>query len=149
VKTREKVELTLIPLTVLAVGWSAPRLPARLSLGEIVVIGCLGWLVQGGLRDLWLLYLTKRDASSVPRRRVPCMCLESSAGLTGVLVGIVLAGSGIGGEWAMNAGRWMMLAAATLTVGFVAKDYVVSWNPLGIRREPDHHTFIFAWKAGK
>ena len=146
-KTREKIELGLIPVLVASVRLSAPALPTELGMGELLVIACLAWLVQGGLRDLWLLYLGKSHPTPEPRRRLACMCLESSVGLTGVMLGVVLALSGLGARVALTANRWMLLAAAVLTLGFVAKDFVITWRPLGLRRDPDHHTIILAWWA--
>lgn len=143
-KTREKVELGLIPLAVAAVGAAGRFLPARLGSGELLTIACLAWLVQGGVRDLWLLYLMK-SRPAAPRRKLACMCLESSAGLTGLVLGVVLALSGVGGEIALNSARWTMLAAGVLTLGFLAKDFVISWRPLGLRRDPEHHTIVFTW----
>ena len=104
-----------------------------------------GRLVQGGLRDLWLLYVVKSAPAAAPRRRLPCMCLESSVGLTGVVVGVILALSGIGRPIALNPSRWMGLTAAVLILGFLAKDLVISWRPLGIRRDPEHHSIVFTW----
>jgi hypothetical protein len=146
-KTREKIELGLIPVVVAAVGLAGRLLPAQPGTGELLVFAGLAWLVQGGLRDLWLLYLMKSRPATAPRRKLACMCLESSAGLTGVVLGVVLAIGGIGGQVTLNAGRWMLLAVAVLTLGFLAKDFVVSWRPLGVRRDPDHHTIIFTWWA--
>ena len=39
------------------------------------------------------------------------------------------------------------LAAAVFMLGFLAKDFVISWRPLGVRRDPDHHSIIFTWWA--
>jgi hypothetical protein len=73
------------------------------------------------------------------------MCLESSAGLTGVLVGVALILLGVGGEVTLNTALWMLLTGAVLVLGFAAKDLVITWRPLGLRRVPDHHTIIFTW----
>jgi hypothetical protein len=146
-KTREKIELSLIPVAVAATGLAGRWLPAQLGTGELLVIACLIWLVQGGLRDLWLLYLLKSRPATAPRRKLACMCLESSVGLTGVVLGVVLALCGVGGHIMLNPGRWMLLAAAVLALGFLAKDLVISWRPLGVRRDPDHHSIIFTWWA--
>lgn len=145
-KTREKVEIGLVPVAIAIVGFFASALPARLSLGALITIGCLGWLVQGGLRDLWLLYLTKARADSAPRRTVACMCLESSAGMTGIILGIALSLLALGPVVTLTPLRWMLFTATVLVVGFLAKDYIIAWRPLSLRREPDHHTFIFSWK---
>jgi len=144
-KTREKIELGLIPVAVAAVGLAARWLPDQLGTGELLVIACLAWLVQGGLRDLWPLYLLKAQPATAPRRRLACMCLESSVGLTGIVLGAALALSGIGGQITLSPARWMLLAAAVLTLGFLARDLVISWRPPGIRRDPDHHSIIFTW----
>ncbi len=145
-KTREKIELGLIPVVVAAAGFAARWLPAQLGTGPLLVIACLAWLVQGGLRDLWLLYLLKSQPVKTPRR-LACMCLESSVGLTGVVVGVVLALCNLGGQVALSPARWMLLAAVVFTVGFLAKDLVISWRPLGVRRDPDHHSIVFTWWA--
>ena len=144
-KTREKIELGLIPVVVAAVGLAGRWLPVQLGTGPLLVVACLIWLVQGGLRDLWLLYLVKRQPVAAPKRRLACMCLESSVGLTGVVVGVILALSNFGGQHPLNPARWMLLTAAVLTLGFLAKDLVISWRPPGIRRDPDHHSIVFTW----
>ena len=143
-KAREKIELALIPVAVALAGLSARWLPGQLGTGELLVIACLAWLAQGGLRDIWLLYLLKSQPSAAPRR-LACMCLESSVGLTGVVLGVVLALCGLGGQITLTPARWMLLAAAVLTLGFLARDLVISWRPPGIRRDPDHHSIIFTW----
>jgi hypothetical protein len=143
-KTREIVELGLIPVAVAGVGFAARWLPTQLGTGSLLVVACLAWLVQGGLRDLWLLYLVKSQPAA-PRRRLACMCLESSVGLTGVVIGVGLALCHVGGRHTLNPTRWMVLAAGVLTVGFLAKDLVISWRPLAVRRDPDHHSIVFTW----
>jgi hypothetical protein len=144
-KTCEKVELGLIPAAVIAVGLAGPLLPGRLGTGELLAFACLTWLMQGGVRDLWLLYSMKFRPAATPRRKIACMCLESSAGLTGILVGVGLTLCGAGGSITLNYRRWMLVTGGVLTLGFLAKDMVISWRPLGIRRVPDHHTIIFTW----
>jgi hypothetical protein len=144
-KTPDKVELGIIAVAILLVGTLGRFLPSRLRIGEVLAIGCLTWLVQGGVRDLWLLYLLKTRPTTAPRRRLACMCLESSAGMAGLIVGIGLTLCGFGGELQMTPMRWMLLAAGVFALGFVLKDFVISWRPLGLRRDPDHHSIIFTW----
>lgn len=147
VRTREKVELALIPVAVAAVGLTSRWLPGHLGTGELLVTACLAWLVQGGVRDLWLLYRLKSRPATTPPRRLACLCLESSVGLAGVLLGVGLALSGLGGSVTLSPARWMLLAAVVFTAGFLAKDLVISWRPLAVRRDPDHHSVIFTWWA--
>lgn len=135
----------MIPVAVAAVGVGARWLPAVVGAGELLAGACLAWLVQGGLRDAWLLYRMRARPDRAPRRRMACVCLESSAGLTGVVVGAVLAALGRGGTVAMGPARWAALAAVVFTAGFLLREVVVTWRPLGLRREPDHHAIVFTW----
>ncbi|MEO6005030.1 MAG: hypothetical protein ABIZ04_09420 [Opitutus sp.] len=145
INKRERIELVAIAAAVLLVGATARFLPRQLTIGQAMVIGCLAWLVQGGVRDLWLLYQMKRQPASKPARKLACMCVESTLGMTGLLVGISLALSGVGGELHFTTYRWVVFAAFVFTLGFVVKDYVFSWRPVGLRRDPEHHSIIFTW----
>ncbi len=145
-KLREKTELALIPLAVAAVAFLGHALPDRLGTGSLLVIACLAWLVQGGVRDLWILYQLKTAPSTAPRRKLACMCLESSAGMAGIILGLVLALSGVGGEVALSPARWAGLAALVFAAGFLLKDFVITWRPLGLRRDPEHHSIVFTWR---
>ena len=144
-KTQHQVELALIPVAVAAVGVASRWLPTRVGAGELLAGACLAWLVQGGLRDVWLLLRLKKRPPATAPRRLPCMCLESSAGLTGVIVGGALAALGRGGAVTMSPLRWAALAAAVFTVGFLTREVIITWRPLGLRREPDHHSIVFTW----
>lgn len=142
-RAAEKVELGLIPPTVAAVGLAAPLLPARLATGELLAVACLALLAQGGLRDLWLLFMAAPPSRAAPRRELACMCLESSVGLTGILLGVALTFFDLGGFVLLDAWRWMFLAAGVLTLGFFGREFVISWRPPGLRRLRDHHTIVF------
>ncbi len=144
-QTRDKIELGLIPVAVLLVGSFSRFLPTRLAIGEVLTLACLAWLVHGGVRDLWLMYQLKTRPSSAPRRKLACMCLESSAGMTGLIVGIGLTLCGFGGELRFTPTRWMLLAGGVFALGFLLKDFVISWRPLGLRRDPEHHSIVFTW----
>ena len=144
-RAHHKVEAALIPFAVAGVALLAPWLPTRLGAGELLAVACLAWLIQGGLRDAWLLYRMKTRPPRTAPRKLACMCLESSAGLTGVVVGAVLAATGRGGVVALDRLRWAALAAVVFTLGFLLREVVITWRPLGVRREPEHHTIIFTW----
>jgi hypothetical protein len=34
-----------------------------------------------------------------------------------------------------------------MALGFIIKDFVISWNPFGLRREKDHLNLIVRWKS--
>ena len=142
---REHVELGMIAASVGLVGVFSPWLPARLKFGQALTLACLTWLLQGGVRDAWILYQLKRRPSTAPKRRLACMCLESSAGLTGLMAGIGLSLFNLGGDLRFTTTRWVLLAGAVFALGFLLKDYVISWRPLGLRRDPDHLSIVFTW----
>jgi hypothetical protein len=142
----EQLELGVIAAAVTATALLGRFLPAELKMGELLTVACVGWLLQGGLRDTWFLYALKSGRTKPAPRKLACMCLESSAGLTGVLLGVVLALCGIGPSVALNPLRWSVVAAIVLLGGFTLKDFVITWRPWGIRRERDHHSIIFSWR---
>jgi hypothetical protein len=145
VNTHSKVELALIPVAVAGVAAGAPWLPTHVGVGELLTAACLAWLLQGGLRDAWLLYRMKTRPARTAPRKLACMCLESSAGFAGVVVGAALAATERGGEVSLDRLRWTALAAVVLATGFALREVVITWRPFGLRREPDHHTIVFTW----
>jgi hypothetical protein len=142
---QEKFEVALIPLAVLGVGAVSSMLPSRLTVGELIAVGCLSWLVQGGIRDVAHLVAQRRKASGGAPRKLPCMCFESSVGFVGLIVGLVLVLTGYGDALKMTPFRWMVLAAVVFNLGFFAKDLVISWHPLALRRDPNHQSIVFSW----
>jgi hypothetical protein len=141
-----KVELALIPCAVAVIATGAGRLPTHLSVGELLTIGCVAWLVQGGIRDVWLLYRQKTRPSPEPTRKLTGMCFESTAGLTGILVGVVLALATNGPEFSLTPKRWACFAAAVFILGFLLKDFVITWRPIGLRRERNHGSIVVSWR---
>ena len=66
------------------------------------------------------------------------MCIESSIGLLGILVGLLLSLYFSSLTIPLVNWVWIALIAMILVFGFFLKDYVVAFNPLRIAREPDH-----------
>ncbi|MEO7361946.1 MAG: hypothetical protein ABI120_16565 [Gemmatimonadaceae bacterium] len=144
-KPREKTELALIPVGAPGMGVLSLLLPNQLTVAELLGLSCAAWLVQGGIRDLWLIREMKKQRSASPQRRLACMCLESTAGLTGLCVAAGLTLANLGGNVSITPVRITILAAGVFLLGFIVKDYVISWRPLGLRRDPDHHSIVFTW----
>lgn len=111
-----------------------------------MTIGCCTWLVQGGIRDVWSLYRQKKARAAEPARKLAGLCLESTAGLFGILVGVALALATQGREYALTPSRWVWFAAAVFTVGFLLKDFVITWRPIGLRRERNHESIVVSWR---
>jgi len=81
------------------------------------------------------IILTRAKAGE--KRRIACLCAESTVGLTLVILGIALTLAGVSDS--VEIGRVGLTAgvAGVLAFGFVAKDYVIS-----IRKEKDHASVI-------
>ena len=141
----EKIELAIIPITGLGIFYLATVLPDIIPAGRLFLAMSALILFQSLLRDLWLLSRKQNDEQT-NGVAVRCMCIESTVGMTGILIGAVLLGAGIGEPVSMNAWSWSILVMAILSCGFLMKDFVFEWNPLRIRRDKNHMNIIFTWK---
>lgn len=143
----EGIELAFIPIAGAAVLLAAGELPDEIGAGRLLLIGSALLLLQSLVRDVWLLVRNRRTAQSSPPRRARCMCIESTVGAAGVLVGALLLGVGIDRSLAMNGWGWSALVIGVLGTGFAIKDYVFEWNPFRIRRDKDHMNIVVTWKT--
>jgi hypothetical protein len=153
--TFEKIELSLIPLAGLALYLFAPALPllfpAQLGVGRLLTLISALLLFQGLVRDLFLLAKQKRMVRSQPamqQQPLRSMCLESTLGVMGLLLGAGLIGLGwyndpplMLPDWA-----WGCLLMLVMSVGFVIKDLVIDSRPWRIRRDKDHMNILFKWR---
>ena len=144
--TDEKVELALIPVVGLTVRIFAHAFPTKMGVGTLVLWASALLLFQSLVRDVWLLRKAKQAAQTVPVRKLSCMCIESTAGVTGVIIGMVLLGVGLDKSLGLDRWVWSLLATMSMIIGFLIKDYVFEWNPWRIRRDRDHLSIVFTWK---
>lgn len=130
-----QVERVLIPVVALGVwlglpaGWSwDPELRWLFGYAAALILG------QGLLRDVARLVL--RRGPRPEATKLACLCAESSLGLTLLLVGAGgLTLLGVSQTVHVTPGRLSLGVLALLTVGYVAKDYV-----LVLERVEDHGT---------
>jgi len=142
----ERIELVLISLAA-ATAWTlAARLPAAPGLGTLLLAGAVLLLLQGLLRDLWLLWRHRPRPPAGQPRRMACLCLESTLGSTGVLAGLVVLGSGMPWRLALPAWGWGLLVGGVLALGFAIKDVVIALRPLRLVRDPDHLNIVVGWR---
>ena len=76
----ERIELALIPVAAAAAWAMAARLPTAPGVGTLLLVGAVLLLLQGLLRDLWLLWRRGRQPPAGQPRRMACLCLESTLG---------------------------------------------------------------------
>jgi hypothetical protein len=138
--------LVIIALT--PVSWLVwPYLSSPMPIWQIVLGASALLLAQSLVRDVAILFRSRRSAANEPRKEAQCFCLESTVGATGVVVGAALAG--LGGSTPVAISRWdfFLAGAGTMVLGFLIKDLVISWKPFGLRREKDHLNLIVRWKS--
>lgn len=142
----EKIELGLIALAVGVVAMLAKRLSDALEMGSLLAIAALALLVQGLLRDLWLLSKQRKQAGTAHQEEARCMCMESTVGLSGVFAGVVLTAVGVSVMVPMAGWAWPLAGAAVWIAGFAMKDVVIQWSPWKLRRVKDHGSILVRWR---
>ena len=144
----EKIELAMIPFTGFIMCLGASWLPSQISLGRLLLYAFALFLFQGLIRDLDLLAKQKvtRKHASQPLQKAPCICLESTIGVAGIIAGIMVLFSNNNHLVYLNYWQWIGLVMFTVTCGFLAKDYVLEWWPLKVKRDKGHINLAFSWR---
>ena len=142
----EITELTLIPV-IGGIFWLlGPLLPESIGVGKLLLWSSALLLLQGLIRDLWLLASEKNNRDPTILKGGRYLCVESAIGATGIVVGIAVLGSGIDHLVTMNDWSWSILMMVVVSAGFLIKDFVVELGPLRIRRDKDHLNIVLNWK---
>lgn len=144
--SREKGELVLILLAVAAAATLHARLPAKMSSGDIVLYASILLLAQGLVRDLWIKFTGPKPTENAAPKHASgpiCMCVESTVGVLGVIVGLLFVFVGTQTSVKLESWFWPTLVGGTLTFGFLIKDFVLDWRTRSIRREKDHQNIVF------
>ena len=144
--TAERIELALIPLVGISVWVIAEGLPAQIGIGSLLLASSVLLLLQGLIRDLWLLFKLRQQSQTGTGNKALCMCVESTVGVTGIVAGLVVLGSAADSTLFVDRTLWTILAVSVLVLGFVIKDFVFEWRPFRIRRDKDHVNLVFSWK---
>ena len=145
--TAEKSEIALIPLAGACAWLAGTWLPQDIGVGSLLLASSVLILLQGLLRDLWLLSQRKAAQQSGERQEILCMCVESTVGVTGVVAGLIILGSALNRPVPMTPWLWSLLAITVLVVGFAVKDLIFEFRPFRVRRDKDHLNIVFSWKS--
>jgi hypothetical protein len=142
----ESIEILVIGIVTLLSWIVWPYYSAPIPVWQIVLNASILFLMQSLVRDVAILLRHQHSTSNEPPQEVQCFCLESSVGVCGVIIGALLAGF-TSSKW-ITISRWEFVLgiAAVMVLGFISKDWVISWNPIGLRREKDHLNLIIRWK---
>lgn len=136
----------MITLAAALTGLVARQLPAHIDAGSLLLGSSALLLLQGLIRDLWLMAKRKQQAGVGDRRKALCMCVESTLGVTGVAAGLIILGSALDLPLHVAPWAWGALVLAVLATGFAIKDFVLEWRPFRLRRDKDHVNIVFSWK---
>lgn len=144
----EKSELSLIVSFVLALFIFYPSTIESFALTELLLKGASLLLIQGLIRDLWYLFKRKQIAkkSLIKAKYAQCFCIESSVGLLGIVIGLLLIFINVDYIFQFTTLGLSCFAVCILIIGFVIKDLVIEWQPWRIYKEPDHINVVFQWK---
>lgn len=140
---RDRGEAALIVVAAAAAALLHPWFPASSRLGLLVLAGAATLLAQGLVRDLWILQQRRQRRArpappAGPPRGAACACVESTLGLTGVVVGGALLFAGAGGRISLPAWFWPAFVLCVGGLGFALRELVVDFGRLALRRERDH-----------
>jgi hypothetical protein len=125
-------------------------LPARMELGSLLATAALALLLQGFVRDLHTLARLRREgAAPGSEQEMACICLESTIGLSAILVGVGLTASGLALPVSTPAGLWPLVAGAVWSFGYMTRDVVLQWSPWALRRVRDHGSLVVRWRAAR
>lgn len=144
--TIEKMELTLIFISIILLFIFSSLFPPKISLARLLMYCSALLLFQGLIRDLCYMYSKKKTPEEEQPEAKQCMCVESSIGVLGLLIGIALLFSRLNTPLSLTSLRWVGLIGITLIFGFLIKDLVFYWRSFQIRREKNHSNIIFTFK---
>ncbi len=144
--TSDKIELGLIPIVGIGVWWMTRGLSYEIPVGRLLLAASAILLLQGLVRDLSLLARQRRIAQRAPRRVARCLCVESTVGATGIVIGAVLLGAGSGAFFVVSGWMLSVLLIAQMSLGFLIKDTVLEWSPWRLYQDKDHLNIVFTWK---
>lgn len=142
-----QIELVFIVLACLGAyaARDAGLLPGVLGVGALCLTVAATLLGQGLIRDLVTLWRA-RGAKNAEGPALMCLCLESTAGMAGIVAGSVLMLGGIGGVAHLSTAVWTLGLFAVLITGLGIRDWVLQFKPLQIVHIPDHGSVKVTFK---
>jgi hypothetical protein len=103
-------------------------------------------LRQWGQNSAWL---GPDFISGLTEDAVGISAIEALAciGVAAILVGAVFIALGLDQPVNLRPSVWIFLIIMTTGLSILMKDYVMTWSPLRIHREPNHLNMVFKWKS--
>ena len=141
--TTEKKELSIIAVCLLVLVLFRPWTPLPESLSNLILSLSALLLMQGLLRDLY--YLSKHKVgveNDTEQRKVFGLCLESSIGVFGIVIGAALLF--LMGNPLINISFivLLLLVSIVLIAGFLINDLVLDFSTMKVYKDAEHMNII-------
>ena len=118
-------------------------LPVQPDIGQFVLVLAVVFLLQTLVRDLYLYRRVKeKKYADGKTSEAQCFCVESGIGMIAVVSGIMLVLTGAGGRVDAPASMWVFCLMLVMLLNYSLRDFVFSWRPWRIYRDPDHLNII-------
>ena len=119
-------------------------MPKPMNIAYIIVYLSALLLLQGLIRDCWYLYCARGvvKKSQLHTNPILGLCVESTVGGVGIVVGLVLLFLASGLTFNLSASLWVALMLLTLVFGFIVKDFVFQVLPFRIHKDVNHMNVI-------
>lgn len=119
---------------VLAAGLAMIPAPVySLSVADLLRWAGVALLLQGFVRDVFILLARRRKQGPGGGRRGLWICVESTLGLVLIGQGLLLNALSVGGFVSLPPGVWVLGLSVWWLFGYATQDLV-----LELRRDPDH-----------
>ena len=136
----KKVEPVLIVSAMLLIALTASKWPAELTVGRFILWLSIIFLLQTLIRDVYL-YLRLRN-KTLEQKEAQCFCVESGVGILVLIVGLGLLIANMGGRVSVAPVAWFLAITACLWLNYWMKDFVFSWSPWRVYRDPNHLNIV-------
>ena len=113
------------------------------SLGQVIIALSLLFLVQTLLRDIWLYYRMHKATNAGDMSEIRGFCVETTVGVSVLILGFAVLFFSQSQALEISFTLWWILAMFTMGLCFWLRDYVFSWRPWRIYKDPDHSNLLF------
>lgn len=137
-------EKVCIGAFIVALTLARGRLPAKIELGDAVLLAAGLLLVQGLVRDLLRIRAARRSRNA-QTHRVTCVCAESTLGVSLIATGALLVFVASPVMLHVPPFGWPVAAALVTSFGFATRHLVIDWRARRFRWEPNH-AGVVTWK---
>jgi len=142
----EKVELIVLAVFFTAFLLLRNFLPVPSTLATLILSLSALLLLQGLIRDLAYLACRKKQTNSGEPQTMFGLCVESSIGILGIIVGAILMFFVGNMALGLSVWIWAFLVFSILVFGFLIKDYVFDLSTMKIHKDVEHMNIIVSRK---